>query len=201
MSRNSNFQMHYPDKLSDIPPAWNCQWQEMKSSLIYVISESPFETDGRIMSSFQMKCTTRSTCQMKYPDKLLDFPPSFRRSVHWDPNFQMKCSDSDIPPTFTWSAQMKCTLRPKPEMRKWVHIFTWSVQISCQIYPPTFRWSAQMKCTLRPKPEMRKWVHIFRWSVQTRCQIYPPKVVKWSEQDEVHMDMRYEFIFSDEVPR
>ena len=30
--------------------------------------------DGRIRSSFQMKCTTRSTCQMKYPDKLSYIP-------------------------------------------------------------------------------------------------------------------------------
>ena len=59
----SNFQMKYPDKLSDIPPPkQNCQWQEMKSLLIYVVKESPFEMDSGIGSSFQMKCTTRWTC-------------------------------------------------------------------------------------------------------------------------------------------
>ena len=50
---SSNFQMTF----SDIPPAQNCQCQEEKSSLIYVANESPFETDGRIRSSFQMKCS------------------------------------------------------------------------------------------------------------------------------------------------
>ena len=50
----------------------------MKSSLIYVVNESPFEMDGTIRSSFHMKCTTRSTCQMKYPDKLSDIPPTWK---------------------------------------------------------------------------------------------------------------------------
>ena len=47
---SSNFQMTFPD----IPPAWNCQWQEMKSLLIYVVNDSPFKMDGRIRQSFQM---------------------------------------------------------------------------------------------------------------------------------------------------
>ena len=50
---SSNFQITF----SDIPPTWNCQYQEMRSLLIYVVNESPFETDGRIRSSFQMKCS------------------------------------------------------------------------------------------------------------------------------------------------
>ena len=48
------------------PPIWNSQWQEIKYSLICVISENPFEKVGRIRSSFQMRCTLRS-----------DIPPSF----------------------------------------------------------------------------------------------------------------------------
>ena len=111
----SNFQMKYPDKLSDIPPKQNCQWQEMKSSLIYVVNESPFETDGRIRSSFQMKCTARSTCQMKYPDKLSDIPPKIRWHV------QM----AELGQVFRWSAQVGQLVR-------------WSTQI----YPTGFRWSA-----------------------------------------------------------
>ena len=105
----------------------------------------------RYTPQFQMKCTLRC----KFSDEVFRF--------RYTPHFQMKCS-----------SQKKCTLRPKPEMRKWVNFLRWSVQKSCQIYPLKFRWSAQMKCTLRPKSEMRKWVHIFRWSVQIRCQIYPP---------------------------
>ena len=70
------------------PPAQNCQWQEMRSLLIYVINESPFEMDDGIRSSFQMKCTIRSTCQMKYPDKLSDIPPC-KNCQCWTINQQM----------------------------------------------------------------------------------------------------------------
>ena len=85
------------------PPTQNCQWQEIKSSLIYVINESPFKTDGGIRSSFQMKCTTRSTCQMKYPDKLSDIPPQNK----------MMCTDSRIRSSF----QMKCPTRSTCHMK------------------------------------------------------------------------------------
>ena len=80
------FQMKCTDKLSDIPPMQNCHWQEMKSSLIYVINESPFKTDGGIRSSFQMKYTTRSTCQMKCSD----IPPN---KIRWCVQMRMSFSD------------------------------------------------------------------------------------------------------------
>ena len=104
--------------------------------------------------------------------------------------FQMKCPDSDIPPIVVrWSAQMKCTPRPKLEIWKVVHIFRWSVQISCQIYPASFRWSAHWD----PNP---KWGNEFIF-----LDGVSRSGVRWSEPDEVHMDIRYEFIFSDEVLR
>ena len=79
---SSNFQMMF----SDIPPTQNCQCQKERSLLIYVVNESPFEAYGRIMSSFQMKCSdiplqnlsdevTKIRCEMKYPDKLSDISP------------------------------------------------------------------------------------------------------------------------------
>ena len=109
--------MKYPDKLSDIPPTQNCQWQEMQSSLIYVINKRPFEMDGRIRSSFQMKYTTRSTCQMKYPDKLSDIPPKIRWCVQ----------AVELGQVFRWSAQLGQLVR-------------WSTLI----YPPIIRWHVQM---------------------------------------------------------
>ena len=40
-------------KCSYIPPIWNCQWQEMKSLLIYVCNESPFEMVGELGQVFR----------------------------------------------------------------------------------------------------------------------------------------------------
>ena len=42
-------------------PTQNCQCQEERSLLIYVVNESPFKT-GRIRSSFQIKCSDIPPC-------------------------------------------------------------------------------------------------------------------------------------------
>ena len=122
-----------------------------------------------------MKCTTRSTCQMKYPDKLSDIPPfqmkctlrlKFSDEVfrfRYTPHFQMKCSDEVDTETQTRNKEMSSYFQMKCSDK-------------LSDIPPHFRWSAQIKCTLKPKPDMRKWVHIFRWGVQIRCQIYPPQL-------------------------
>ena len=68
--------------------------------------------------------------------------------------FQMKCTDSDIPPSVRWSAH---------RYQISIHIFRWSVQI--QIYPPQFRWGEH---------KHQIWVHIFRWCIQ--IQIYPCQI-------------------------
>ena len=54
----SNFQMSCTLRRAT-PPGWNCQWQQIKSLLIYVFNESPFKMISRIRSSFQMRCTLR----------------------------------------------------------------------------------------------------------------------------------------------
>ena len=168
----------------------------------------------RYTPHFQMKCSNEvhtetqtgnmemsSYFQMKCSDKLSDItpPPPVSDEVQTETQtqneekssyFQMKCPDSDIPPIVVrWSAQMKCTPRPKLEIWKVVHIFRWSVQISCQIYPASFRWSAHWD----PNP---KWGNEFIF-----LDGVSRSGVRWSEPDEVHMDIRYEFIFSDEVLR
>ena len=75
----------------------------------------------------------------------------------------------------------------------WVYIFRRSVHWD-QIYPPQLSDEVnKMKCT---------WTSDMSSYFQMRCTLrsdIPPTVVRWSEQDEVHMDIRYEFIFSDEV--
>ena len=53
----SNYQMMCTDQI--YPPAWNCQWQQIKYWLVYVLSESPFKMVTRIRSSFQTRCTLR----------------------------------------------------------------------------------------------------------------------------------------------
>ena len=56
-------------------------------------------TDGRIRSSFQMKCSTRSTCQMKCSD----IPPKNK----------MTCTDGGIRSSFRWSVQTRSTCQMK----------------------------------------------------------------------------------------
>ena len=53
-------------------------------------------------------------------------------------------------------------------------------------------------CEARPKPKMSS--H-FQMKCPDKLSDIPHIVVRWSEQDEVHMAIRYEFIFSDEVLR
>ena len=79
----------------------------------------------------------------------------------------------------------------------WVHIYRWSAQIRCQIYPTylsdevnkmQYTWTSDMSSYLQMK-------------CPDKLSDIPPIVVRWSEQDAVHMDIRYKFIFSDEVFR
>ena len=62
------------------------------------------------------------------------------------------------------------------------------------MYPPELSDEVnKMKCT---------WTSDMSSHFQMKCTLrsdIPPRVVRWSEQDEVHMDIRYEFTFSDEV--
>ena len=156
---SSNFHMPFPDIL----PTWNCQWEDMKCLLIYVVNESPFETDGRIRSSFQMKCLTRS----RYTPWYLS-----------DEVTKVRCefTFSDEVPRSGIRYTSLVLVRWSDKGKMWVHIFRWSTQISYQIYILVLvRWSDKGKM----------WVHIFRWSTQIRYQIYLPRTcqMKWQISD------------------
>ena len=114
---SSNFHMPFPDIL----PTWNCQWEDMKCLLIYVVNESPFETDGRIRSSFQMKCLTRS----RYTPWYLS-----------DEVTKVRCefTFSDEVPRSGIRYTSLVLVRWSDKGKMWVHIFRWSTQISYQIY-------------------------------------------------------------------
>ena len=84
---SSNFQIMF----SDIPPRQNCHCQEERSLLIYVVNESPFKTDGRIRSNFQMKCS--------------DIPPA---------TYQVKWLRWDV----RWRTQIGCWIYP-PQLVRW----------------------------------------------------------------------------------
>ena len=111
---SSNFQMTFPDKLSDIPP----------------LHETA--SDRRWSLHWSMSSMRAHSKQMAELGKVFRWSAQLGQIVRWS----TQISSQIYPPIFRWSAQMKCTLRPKPKMRKWVPIFRWCVQISCQIYPP-----------------------------------------------------------------
>ena len=120
--------------------------------------------------------------------------------------FQMKCSDSDIPPSFRWSAHWDPNL-------KWGNEFIFSDEVLRFRYTPLWNYHWQdMKCWLiyvfneSPFNRVAELGQVFRWGEQLGQlvrwsahwdQIYPPV------SDEVHTETQTwnEFIFSDEVLR
>ena len=129
---SSYFQMKCSN--SDIPPIWNCQQQHINYYLICLQWE-PIWNSHRIRSAFQMKCSTRSTCQMKCSD----IPPQCETGSD---------SRSTIP------SSMSSMRAPFETVTELGQLFRWSVQLSQLV-----RWSAPwVRYTLPFEPVSdRRW--------------------------------------------
>ena len=158
------------------PQHQNCQWQEMKSSLVYVVNESPFETD-ELGQVFRWSAQLGQLVRWSNPDKLSGIPPvsdevhTVTQIFRWSVQIQIYPPFSDE--VLRWSAHWY----PNPN-KKWVHIFRWSVQISCQIYPPVseemLRWSAHWDPNLNG--EMSSY---FQMKCSDQLSDIPPKFFRW----------------------
>ena len=169
MSWNSNFQMKYPDKFSDIPPCktasdrrWSLCWSilSMRAYLKQMVELGQVFRWSAELGQL-VRWSTQITSQI-YPsvsDEVHIETQIFRWSVQIQiyPPF----SDEVHTETQTWNKEMSSYFQMKC-----------SDKLS-DIPPPVsdevLRWSSHWD----PNP---KWgnVHIFRWSVQIRCQIYSP---------------------------
>ena len=147
---NPSFQMKCSH--SEIPPKIShCYWHVVVKNgnlTLLLTDECEFNftllqmvKNGNLPRNCQLwpRWDVSSNFQMQYPNQL-STPPSFKWSSHWDPNFQVKCSDSDIPPHLSdW---------PRWDVSSNFH---WQFRDNCQIYPASFKWSShsnfQMKCS------------------------------------------------------